>query len=360
MAPVLSSADGETFWNFVADCVDLQNEQDPKLRALWGDVRAALGCDRRFDKTLPIIMTENFPGHTEEQEPIPGFVCVPAGKFSMGSEHEDDKTSNPRREAEIKKDFYMHRTLVTVDQFAGFVMPGGYDTDKWWDKQGLDWRDGHLDSTLADDYYKKHLARRGKELRRKPMHWDTQISFRSHPVWGVNWFEVRAYCRWLNAQMAPQINAIASLKDHEVQLPTELQWERAARASSLTETDQRVWPWGADEGLAEQKANFNQSIGSVCTVGMYEANPIGLFDMAGNVWEWMDNLYHPEPDAFARIPRDRELKRAKGSDASDRPAVRGGAWFEVPDGARCSRRGGGLDGGWDGYIGFRVVLSLAE
>lgn len=360
LAPVLSKRQGKKFWSTVKGCVDLQAEQDSKIRALWGDVRRALGCDDRFDKAMPFAMVSRHSGHSEADEPIPGFVRIPKGRFTMGSDHEQDKTDNPEREVEISHDFYIQRTLVTVDQFAGFVRAGAYDNDAWWDQQGLEWRDGIFDSKVANEDYEKHLARRGKELRRQPMLWDEQSAHGSRPVWGINWFEARAYCRWLSQQMANQINAIATFEDYVVQLPTELQWERAARAKSFTQTDGRVWPWGGDENLANQKANLSNTIGSVCAVGLYEANPIGLFDMAGNVWEWMDNLYQSTPGAFARVPRDKVLMSAEDLDTSDCPALRGGSWIYGPDDARCSCRFRVRTDGWDDSIGFRVVLSLAE
>jgi formylglycine-generating enzyme required for sulfatase activity len=360
LAPVLSNDDGATFWAFVEKCVDVQTEEDAKTRALWGDVRRALGCDDRFDKVVPYAMSSRHAGHSDADEPIPGFVRVPASKFTMGSSHEQDKTDNPPQEVEILRDFYMQRTLVTVDQYAGFVQAKAYVADKWWDKQGIEWRDGLFDSKIGNEDYKKHLARRGKELRHQPMLWDEQKAYGSRPVWGINWFEARAYCRWLSEQLSPRIGVIAALKDHVVQLPTELQWERAARATNLTQADTRMWPWDDDESMANQKANLNKTIGSVCAVGLYEANPIGLFDMAGNVWEWMDNLYQLTPNAFERIPRNKELKSAEDFDASDRPSLRGGSWFSTPDFARCSFRGRGHPVNWNNDLGFRVVLSLAE
>lgn len=359
LAPILSKDDGKTFWNFVVDCVDLQTEQDPKVRALWGDVRRGLGCDDRFDKDVPYVMSSRHSGHSEVDEPIPGFVRVPKGRFTMGSDHEEDKTNNPLREVEIPSDFYIQRTLVSVDQFGGFVRAGAYDNDACWDKQGLDWRDGLFDSKVAGEGYKTRLARRGKELRRQPMLWDLQKPFGSRPIWGINWFESRAYCRWLSQQMVSKIAENAGLDGYAVQLPTELQWERAARAINLSQADQRVWPWGGDESIAIQKANLNHANGSACAVGLYDASPIGLYDMAGNHWEWMVNLYRNKLDTFEGVPRNRTLKSVEDFQASDRPALRGGAWASTPDDARCSARGQDIPDDWNPIIGFRVVLSLA-
>jgi formylglycine-generating enzyme required for sulfatase activity len=191
------------------------------------------------------------------------------------------------------------------------------------------------------------------------MKWDEQKELGSRPVWGVNWFEARAYVRWLNAQLEPKL--IKTLgAGYAAMLPTELQWERAARAASLAQADGRTWPWGNQEFNAEQHANLNQTIGSVCAVGFFPPNPIGLHDLDGNTWEWMDNLYHAKARDFAPVKRDRELASEESLEKSDRPALRGGSWVDNPDSARCSCRYGYPPDLWGNLIGFRVVLSLAN
>jgi formylglycine-generating enzyme required for sulfatase activity len=358
LAPFLSPEHAREMWQMVADCVDINKPTDPKLRALWGDVRHALGCDDRFDPQNFHLLKDRFLGHSAVDEPIPGFVRIPAGPFPMGSKKDSD---NPPKQRNIDKPFYISRTLVTVDQYAAFVGDGGYaDDSTWWDKQGIEWRTGSLDSLVKDKSYKEHLARRTVDLRQQPMRWDEQKALGSRPVWGVTWFEARAYARWLNARMAARIAESGVGAGYTVMLPTELQWERAARAASLTRADTSTWPWGELEDGIEQLANVGKSIGSVCAVGLFSPSPIGLYDMVGNAREWMDNLYETKNYDFERVGSDRSLVSNESYEKSDRPALRGGSWFDVPDNARCSCRDRVLLGSWLNGFGLRAVLSVKE
>ena len=354
LAPFVARDEGRQLWDLVKDVV---YEHDPKLRALWGDVRAALGCDPLFSPQAPYLLLERFKGHTAQDEPIPGFVRIPAGPFTMGSK--DDSDNQPNAKALIDAPFYIHRTPVTVAQFDAFVEDGGYtDTRAWWDKQGLAWRNGAFNSKITDINFQQHLARRGPELRQLPMDWSAQLPFQSRPVTGVTWFEARAYARWLSAQLQSQIKQNSDLDRYQVLLPTELQWERAARATSPTESDQRNWPWGNKEKEAEQAANLANQVGQPSAVGVYPPSSIGLYDMGGNVWEWQDNLYRPLKDGLVRLPKDHELTNLEEWEKTDRPTLRGGSWFNNPELARCSFRYWNHPDGSGSNIGLRVVLSL--
>ena len=140
LAPYVDPADGGSLWALVRNSVgwrdpDISDERiEPKLRALWGDVRSAFGCDDRFDAKNFYLLKDRFKAHDERIEPIPGFVLVPAGEFVMG--HEADK-SNPPQKADIAAPFYISRTLVTVDQFALFLEGGAKVTET--KITGIDW-----------------------------------------------------------------------------------------------------------------------------------------------------------------------------------------------------------------------------
>ena len=357
LAPFVSAYAGKRLWETVQKCVDPANEINLKLLVLWADVRSMLGCDPRFD--LPdraYAMAERFPGHGVADEPIPGFVHIPAGKFTMGSDADDD---NKPHVATIAAPFYMQRTLVTVDQYALFLEGGGSIGPDWWDKQGLAWSNGKFDSKVQDKNVREWLAKRPVDLRKEPMDWQSQKRVGSRPVVGITWFEARAYARWLNQRMHAHIIESGLAPEYQVMLPTEVQWERAARADSITTADSRRWPWGDDEKQAEQRANLSQKIGSPCAVGLYPPNPIGLYDMVGNAWEWMDNLYQSKPAKMDGVKKDVDLISGETVDKSDTPTLRGGSWFNVPDNARCSCRDRAPPGDWGDDIGLRVVLSLA-
>ncbi len=357
LAPFIAPGESQPFWALVANCVDLQTEPNPKLRALWGDVRAMLGCDDRFNARRPYLMTSRFKGHADEDEPIAGFVRVPAGQFQMGSKDDD----NPPNTVNIDKAFYISRTLVTVQQYAKFIESKGYSDDNaWWDRQGVSWRNGEFESMVTEKVLPKWIDRLELELRRQPLRWAEQKKLSSRPVWGVNWFEARAYARWLGVELRKEIAAAGLDASCQIRLPTEVQWERAARAVSLVGADGRKWPWGDDESQANQKekANLNQAIGSACAVGLYPPNPIGLCDMAGNAWEWMDNLHSDSLVVSGRVRRDQILMREESLAKSNLPALRGGSWVLNADDARCSYSFRSRPIYRSSNIGFRMVLSL--
>ena len=117
--------------------------------------------------------------------------------------------------------------LLTSAQsnFGNEIIVLSYHVD-YWDRLGTAWR---KDQTLAE--------------RIDQMSWDEQRRYGSRPVVDASWFEARAYARWLTAQLRPSIEKSGLGGNCEVMLPTEGQWERAARAVSLTTADERRWPW---------------------------------------------------------------------------------------------------------------------
>lgn len=147
-----------------------------------------------------------------------------------------------------------------------------------------------------------------------------------HPVTGLPWAEAAAYCAWLG-----------------VRLPTEDEWERAARGD-----DTREYPWG--DVFEPRRANLQEyGAGGTLPVGSFPAgaSPFGVLDLAGNCDEWTSTLYAPYPKAPAQVPQQDQY-------AHDPHVTRGGAWFHGRDLARCSRRHGAYEPGYAG-IGFRVA-----
>ena len=162
------------------------------------------------------------------------------------------------------------------------------------------------------------------------------------PAETVSWYDAVAFTRWLTARL----RAAGELEDGtEIRLPTEEEWEKAARG-----TDGREYPWG--RGYHAGYANIDEKdvnagpahLERTTPVGAYPegASPFGALDMAGNVWEWTLTEFQ------SKVSTDL---------TNDRPrVVRGGSWG-VPDGARASLRDNFSPDNRVYYIGFRVVVA---
>jgi formylglycine-generating enzyme required for sulfatase activity len=338
------------------------NGLKPEYRARTGDALGMIG-DPRFEGKYALANRVN----GDADEAPAGFVKIRAGKFVMGSKEDKD---NPVKTLEHKLPYYVSRYPVTVAQYAAFIEADGYKDQALWEstqKQAWDWQTGDFDSSkvLEGEDSKAHrewLASRPEQLRHEPMNWAGQKANANRPVTGVTWFEATVYAAWLERQRQARTASKADLDqwgnlnntDYRLRLPTEGEWERAARAGGTGK-----FPWGDDEAGIDQRANLNCKIGHATTVGSYPPNALGLYDMAGNVWQWQANLYtNPYENKFI-LPKT-PLEIGKDYQTLDTPAQRGGSWIDSPDDVRCSCRNGDLPDIWDRLTGFRLVLSLAD
>lgn len=246
-------------------------------------------------------------------DPMLGFVEIPGGPFLMGSdpamdpgafENERWAEGGGQRAVDLPT-FYIGRYEVTVAQYAAFVDATGRPTPP-------------------------------EALRGAP----------DHPVAWVTWPDALAYGRWLEEQLKasphtpPEI--AARLRDGwRVTIPTEAQWEKAARG-----TDGRIFPWGNTP--ARDFANFGSS--GVRPVGSFACADCahGLSDMSGNVWEWTRS-----PHQIGRYGEDEP--RNLEEDALF--VMRGGSFTDDARIVRAATRGGGDPGARRAFIGFRVVIS---
>jgi formylglycine-generating enzyme required for sulfatase activity len=186
--------------------------------------------------------------------PIPEMVEIPAGPFLMGSTDADELAfddEQPQHELRLET-YWIGQTEVTNAQFRPFVEGDGYTNPDYWTAAGWSWRE--------------------EEAIVQPRLWeDADWNGDQQPVVGISWYEAIAYARWLSAQTG-----------HEYRLPTEAEWEKAARGP-----EGLIWPWG--NTWVEDRANSDEAgIGWTTPVGQYPegASPYGALDMAGNVWEW--------------------------------------------------------------------------
>jgi formylglycine-generating enzyme required for sulfatase activity/energy-coupling factor transporter ATP-binding protein EcfA2 len=270
---------------------------------------------------------------------LDALVEVPPGPFLYGSDNE-------RREIPYR--YWMGKYPVTNRQFARFVGDGGYDRRALWSEEGWAWRAGAYD-TRAQEWLKDWLSQRPPEKRDRPFWWnDAKWNNPVFPVVGISWFEAEAYCHWLNRQELP----VDAPEGYVARLPTEEEWERAARG-----VDGRAYPWGDEfdfrrlscaeawAGKADidsfewlrNRPEFARTT-AVCTYPQ-GASPEGIWDAAGNAWEWTASWYEA---------------------ARENRVVRGGSWNVNQGYARCACRGRYIPVNFNLNVGMRVVVSLAD
>ena len=288
-------------------------QRPPVARAQAGDALARLGDPR------PGVGVDPTTG-------LPDVVwCdVPAGSFLMGSDKGRDPEAYddelPQHEVTLPA-FLISKYPVTNAQYAAFVEDGGY-TEKWrrcWTEAGWRW----------------------KKDRAGPETYGGVFDLPNHPVVWVTWYEAVAFCRWLTEQLHQSGELRA---DEEITLPTESQWEKAARG-----VDGRVYPWGGDPD--PNRANYGETgIGTTSAVGCFPggASPYGVEDLSGNVWEWCRTKWEDDYEGY-RDDND------PGGEALR--VLRGGAFLNGASYVRCAYRHGSYPDPRSGDAGFRVVVA---
>jgi iron(II)-dependent oxidoreductase len=165
------------------------------------------------------------------------------------------------------------------------------------------------------------------------------------PVTGVSWFAAQAFCRWLNSQLP------GFLSGYEARLPTESEWEWAARGGIVS----GAYPLGAKP---VNEVFFERGITGPRSVGSSNRNGYGLRDMSGNVWEWCSDWYSPVAYLFTswnpeRNPSDNSRQLTDGAEK----AVRGGSWANEKELVKLYTRASQPPAWCTPYLGFRIVLA---
>ena len=188
----------------------------------------------------------------------------------------------------------------------------------------------------------------------------------NRPVRWIDWHEAKAYCAWLTQQLRTntlagclpplpaQRTPRAGAAQWQVDLPSELEWEIAARGGLVG----AAFPWG-DAADAERANVHDTDADGVMAVGCFPANGHGLHDMVGNVWEWTRSLWeNPSTGAEYGYPYHMDDVRREDANAADDVArlVRGGSWYDSSDYARCAYRFRFHPDDRYFNLGFRVVL----
>lgn len=266
----------------------------------------------------------------------PQLVTIPAGPFLMGTpergvdgifklmqaEYKDTKREWPEREIpqhEVVLDSYaISRYPITNVEYAHFIEDGGYTVRDYWTEAG--W------------------AQKENEELTEPLFWkDVQWNDPAQPVVGVSWYEAAAYCRWLAAKSGKPYR-----------LPTEAEWEKAARGM-----DGRRYPWG-NTWDASCCNNKESGPGKTVPVGQYPRgdSPYGVGDLAGQAREWCNSRFASYP---YRIDDGREE-----TEGNDPRVLRGGSWNDGIGWCRCSCRIWNYPGNGAPNRGFRCVRTFSS
>ncbi|MDM8566816.1 SUMF1/EgtB/PvdO family nonheme iron enzyme [Candidatus Halobeggiatoa sp. HSG11] len=255
----------------------------------------------------------------------PEMVVIPTGRFQMGGRYSQKynhlTTEIPVHWVDIRYEFAMGKYEVTNAEFVQFlnvIKRRGSKEKPWFETEREDYN-SHIKGSVNNFY--------------------VESNYEMHPVIEVSWYGAVAYAKWMSKQTG-----------EEYRLPSEVEWEYAARAG----TETRYW-WGNDAG--ENKANCwnlycNDSFKYTAPVGSFNANQFGLYDTVGNVWEWVADGWHED---YTNAPNDGRIWTV---DADDSLRVqRGGSWLDSPYGSRMNNaaRVQYTPNSRDSNVGFRVV-----
>ena len=252
-------------------------------------------------KLFAVVTLLSLCSFSRAQSPTPappeGMVYVPGGAFTMGTDERDSNSeghgirtfddARPRHQATVDA-FFLDKTEVTNAQYKAFCDAVKYPVPPHW-----------TNGTFPN----------GQE---------------NFPVTRVSWWEANAYAKWAGKR-----------------LPTEKEWERAARG-----TDGRAYPWGEawDKNRAISDGETPQPVGSKPE----GASPVGALDMSGNVWEWTANWYEAYQDAPVTFPEY----------GTQMKVIRGGSFISNDRVARTYYRSVNRPNARSEYIGFRCAKSV--
>ena len=307
--------------------LDLSDEVTFELEKFSG-IKRDYGREKQIvSASRGVSVTSSRPLFRNQYEHDAQYILIPGGKYIYSKSEQGVTVS----------DIYVAKYPVTNKQYHSFIdflagKPSGNGASlslKTY-QEALQSLARSKDATIKgfDGYLKEESNL--VALFRSRLDDDRKFNKDNQPVVAVSWYAACAYCLWLS---------LLDGKSPEYRLPTEIEWEWAAggRRDKPDEVlEVRKYPWGDKPEPTAEHANYDKNEGSTTPVGRYPdgATPDGLYDMAGNVWEWMENWH--------------------GKD-EDWKALRGGSWYDVPENLACSA--------WLNYfpdyrlssIGFRVV-----
>ena len=252
------------------------------------------------------------------------FVFVEGGSFKMGCTDElgnDCYNDEKPAHEETVKDFYISKYEVTVEQFAKFIEETGYKTD-------AEKSDSSLVFVNGEKSYKKSVNWR---YNSQGIIYDK--SEYDHPVAHVSWNDANKYCEWFSEKSGK-----------EVRLPSETEWEYAARGGNLS----KGYKYSGSNTITEVAWYDANSEISTQPIGKKKANELGIFDMSGNVYEWCGTWYNNIGSEASDINDKIENKYI---------VVRGGSSFVSEGFCRVSYRYSRTPSTCGGPYGFRLAMT---
>ncbi len=273
-----------------------QFELDRLGEAKWA-VKKALESNQVHHPTIKLLKKIEKRSHEIIRRGNPDMILIPAGEFQMGCGDRDAPSNEKPIHTVYLDDFYIDKYPVTNIQYKRFV-----DANPRW----------HKDSVPRKYHNGGYLK-----------HWNGNnypSGKANHPVVHVSWYAAVAYAQWVGKR-----------------LPTEAEWEKAARGGLVSQ----IYPWG--NSIDSSNANYSRNVRQTTPVGDYPANNYGLYDMAGNVWEWCLDIYNE--DFYVKSPCRNPFAGGTLKNLTDffrnvksSRVLRGGSCSVEPQDVRCTTR----------------------
>ena len=291
---------------------------EEQWRTLLNQARDTLIDPQKRSAYVATQHEESFIVNTSKPKNLDNMVLIPAGEFQMGSNDDESLGDEYPIHTVFLDAFYIDKYPVTNAQYKAFV-----DANPQWSKQDIPKKYHDVD-------YLRHW--RGNSFPKTEG---------DHPVVNVSWYAAMAYAQWQGKR-----------------LPTEAEWEKAARGG----VDGQKYPWGdfADPSMA----NYDWNVGKTTPTGTYPPNGYDLHDMCGNVWEWCLDAYH-EGVSTSSSPRN-PISGANTIewivnhfvDVESNRVLRGGSWRIPASLVRTANRNAESPSFSLNVIGFRCVWDV--
>ena len=238
--------------------------------------------------TIPFLFGTSGCSQSDDSSDKPCMILIPAGRYRMGNASGRAAPDQGPAHQVYLDAYYIDKHEVTFGEYEQFIQDGGYEKKRFWTKEGWEF----IQSNEIKGYLTLGQPLAGKTTQKL-------YNAPNQPVIGISWYEADAYCRWAGKR-----------------LPTEAEWEKAARGEKGF-----LYPWGNEmifENIPYRITNGRRTV----SVGSFPkgASPYGVRDMAGNVWEWCRDWY--DGAYYTKSPS----QNPQGPKSGTHHVLRGGGW----------------------------------